>query len=310
MHRVIRSKLGLTVLVSIASTPWLVFAQDPPKVAEMRPSELRFYLESPGSCESLAPDKTPNATQCDGVLLDMRHVDGVRKLLFGGKDLIAFVGNENETKIEGESRIQPIRWLEVKLGNSPIVRYAAEGSCVIKKQLNSSNTRTECSASSTTSVLHAEYAFVASAGAKLSYSLNVPTDNNKSADILINMPARMVASMWKRGESSRVTQTATACFKQAQDLRSFYLFLQCTSIASAADYLRTSVTPGADAMAPELPADFLSDVKTRFEATFATKTGKPADIEQMVRSQYSGSVWAVRGAYGSKVDGYSSSSMK
>lgn len=310
MHRTIRARLGLTLLITVPSLPWLAIAQDQPRATEIKPSELRFYLESPGRCESTGSDQPPGLTQCGDVLLDMRHVDGVRKLLFGDKDLIAFVGNENDMKSAGESWVQPISWLEVKLGNSPVVRQAAEGSCVSKKQPDSKYIRTECSASSQTPLRRVEYTFVASAGAKLSYTLNVPTDDNKSVDILINFPAQMVANMWRRGESGRATQTATACFKQAQDLRSFYLFLQCTSIASAADYLRTAATPSLDAMAPELPVTFLKNVQSKFDTTFATKTGKPADIEQMVRSQYSGSVWAVRGAYGSKVDGYSSSSSK
>lgn len=310
MNRTIRSKLGVALLVSIASIPWLAAAQDQPRVTEIKPSERRFYLESPGTCESTVSDKTSGATQCGDLMVDMRFVDGVRKLLFGENDLVAFVGNENDVRIEGESRIQPISRLEVKIGNSPVVRRAAEGACVIQKQPDSNFMRTKCSASSTTPAQHMEYTFVASAGAKLSYSLNVPTDDNKSVDILINLPAQMVAGMWKRGEGSRATQTATACFKQVQYLRSFYMFLQCTSIGAAADYLRTTVNPGTDAMAPELPATFLNDVKAHFETTFATKTGKPADIEQMVRSQYSGSVWAVRTAYGSKLDGYSSSSTK
>ncbi len=310
MHRTVTSTLKLIVCFAVSSSPWLTFAQDQQKLTEINPSELRFYLQSPGTCESRLSEKTPGTASCGDVLLDMHYVDGVRKILFGDKDLIAFVGNENDYRNEGESWVQPITRLEIKQGNSPVVRRAATGSCIKRRQRDSKYTQTECSANATAPALHVEYTFLDSAGSKLAYSQNVPTDANNSVDIVINLPARMVASMWKRGESNRAAQTATACFKQAQDLRNFDMFLQCISIASAADYLRTTATPGTETMAPELPTAFFSEVKNRFDATFPTKSGKPANIEQLVRSHYSGSVWAVRGAYGSKLDGYSSSSPK
>lgn len=310
MHRAIRGTLGLILFMATSSLPWLAIAQDQPKATEIKPSELRFYLESPGQCRSTGSGKSLGLAACGEALFDMRHVDGARKLLFGDKDLVAFVGNETDLKREGDDSVQPINWLEVKQGDAPIVRYAAEGTCVRKKLPDNQFLRTECSASTQTPPMRVEYTFVASGGAKLSYTLNVPTDNNRSVDILINMPARMVANMWKRGESSRATQTSAACFRQAQDLRNFHMFFQCISVASAADYLRTTTTPGSDAVPPELPITFLNDVQTRFNTTFETKSGKPLDIEQMVRAHYSGSVWAVRGAYGAKLNGYSSSSSK